>query len=89
MTKEEVFNRLENIFTEVMDDDTIHLKETTIISGGIGDDILPISSIDFVQVVVEAEEEFGIIIDFDIPIETVGDFINIILSSQKDNEGGQ
>lgn len=83
MERENILKIVEKIFREVIGDDKIIITEDTVISGSIGEDILMISSIDFVQAIVEIEEYFNIVIDFDFPIKTVADVINVVQFESK------
>lgn len=83
MNKEEIITEVEKIFKEVTGNNDLAISEKTIIGGSIGDDILQISSIDFVQVVVEIEERFNVVIDFDLPLGSVEDIITLIEHGEK------
>lgn len=78
MKREEIKREVEQIFRGVTGNEELVISEKTVIGGSIGDDILQISSIDFVQAVIEIEDYFNIIIDFDLPLNSVGDLIAII-----------
>ncbi len=78
MKREEIRGKVEQIFRRVTGNEELVISEKTIIGGSIGDDILQISSIDFVQAIVEIEDCFNIIIDFDLPLNSVSDLIAII-----------
>ena len=55
MTIEEIYNRLTQIFRDVLEDDTIELKpETT------ADDIEAWDSLTHIQLIVSAEQDFGV-----------------------------
>ncbi len=78
MDKRTIITDLEMIFKEVTGDPNITISEKTVITGSVGEDILQISSIDFVQAVLMIEERFNIIIDFDFPLNSVEDIIALI-----------
>lgn len=83
MDREEIIIELEKIFKKVTGNNELSISEKTLIGGSIGNDILQISSIDFVQAIVEIEDRFNIIIDFDLPISSVEDIITLIEHGEK------
>lgn len=54
MTREEIFERLDEIFQDEFDDDTIHVTDTT-----VADDIEDWDSLEHINLVVAVEKEFG------------------------------
>ena len=76
MTREEVFERLNAVFREVLDDDTIELQEET-----VADDVDGWDSFEHINLVVAVEDEF----DFKIPMgkvvtmKNVGEMVDVIL----------
>ena len=60
MTREEVFERLNKVFREILDDDTIELTDET-----VADDVDGWDSFEHINLVVGVEEEFNM----KIPIE--------------------
>ncbi len=83
MDREEIIIELEKIFKKVTGNNELSISEKTLIGGSIGNDILQISSIDFVQAIVEIEDRFNIIIDFDLPLSSVEDIITLIEHGEK------
>ena len=73
MKREEIRGKVEQIFRRVTGNEELVISEKTIIGGS-----MQISSIDFVQAIVEIEDCFNIIIDFDLPLNSVSDLIAII-----------
>ena len=55
MNREEIYTRLTRIFREVLDDDTIELHPET-----CADDIEAWDSLTHIQLIVAAEQEFGL-----------------------------
>lgn len=78
MNKDEILVELEKIFKKITRNDDLSITEKTTIGGSIGKDILQISSINFVEAIIEIEESFNIIIDFDMPLDSIGDIVNLI-----------
>lgn len=76
MTREEVFERLNAVFREVLDDETIELHEET-----VADDVDGWDSFEHINLVVAVEDEF----DFKIPMgkvvtmKNVGEMVDVIL----------
>lgn len=76
MTREEVYERLNNVFRDVFDDESIVLNDKT-----TADDIEDWDSFEHINLVVAVEEEFS----FKIPIgkvitmKNVGEMVDIIL----------
>lgn len=83
MDREETIIELEKIFRKDTGNSELCISEKTLIGGSIGNDILQISSIDFVQAIVEIEDRFNIIIDFDLPLSSVEDIITLIEHGEK------
>ena len=83
MNRKEIVIELEKIFKKVTENNELSISEKTLIGGSIGNDILQISSIDFVQAIVEIEDRFNIIIDFDLPLSSVEDIITLIEHGEK------
>ena len=54
MTREEIFERLDEIFQDEFDDDTIHVTDAT-----VADDIEDWDSLEHINLIVALEEEFG------------------------------
>ena len=76
MTREEVYIRLNEVFRDVLDDDTIVLNDQT-----VADDVDGWDSFEHINLVVAVEEEFS----FKIPLgkvvtmKNVGEMVDIIL----------
>ena len=54
MTRDEIFERLDEIFQDEFDDDTIHVTDAT-----VADDIEDWDSLEHINLVVAVEKEFG------------------------------
>lgn len=80
MTREEVFERLNNVFRDVLDDDTIELHEDT-----VADDVDGWDSFEHINLVVAVEEEFSFKIPMGkvVTMKNVGEMVDIILSMGK------
>lgn len=80
MTREAVYERLNHVFREVLDDETIELHDET-----VADDVDGWDSFEHINLIVAVEEEFG----FKIPIgktvkmKNVGEMVDLILASGK------
>ena len=77
MTREEIFNRLNNVFQTVFDDESIVVQEDT--SSG---DIDGWDSLEHINLIVAVEHEFGIKFNMGevTTMKNVGDMVNIIMS---------
>lgn len=80
MTREEVFERLNNVFRDVLDDDTIELHEET-----VAEDVDGWDSFEHINLVVAVEEEFSFKIPMGkvVTMKNVGEMVDIILSMGK------
>ena len=80
MTREEVFEKLNEIFRDVFDDDDITVTETT-----NADDIEDWDSLSHINLVVAVENEFGIKFNMGETqrMKNVGEMVNIILERAK------
>lgn len=80
MTREEVYERLNGVFQEVFDDDTIQVNDAT-----TADDIEDWDSFEHINLVVAVEEEFGFKIPMGktVTMKNVGEMVDIILEMGK------
>jgi len=76
MTREEVFERLNKVFREILDDDTIELQDDT-----TADDVDGWDSFEHINLVVGVEEEFNMKIPMGkvVTMKNVGEMVDIIL----------
>lgn len=77
MNREEIFKKVEEIFRDVFDDDSLEIGETT-----NSDDIEDWDSLEHIALVVSMEKEFNL--KFDIKqvnkLENVGQMVDLIAS---------
>lgn len=80
MTREEVFERLNSVFQDVFDDDTIELHDET-----TADDIEEWDSFEHINLIVAVEEEFSFKIPMGkvVTMKNVGEMVDIILELGK------
>ena len=80
MTREEIFEKLNEVFRDVFDDEDITVTETT-----NADDIEDWDSLSHINLVVAVEKEFGIKFRMGEPqkMKNVGEMVNIILERAK------
>lgn len=80
MEREEVYERLNNVFREVFDDDSIVLNDNT-----TSDDIEDWDSFEHINLVVAVEEEFSFKIPMGkvVTMKNVGEMVGIILELGK------
>lgn len=76
MTREEVFERLTEVFREVFDDEEIELTDST-----TADDIEDWDSFEHINLVVAVEEEFSFKIPMGkvVTMKNVGEMVDIII----------
>ncbi len=76
MTREEVFERLNKVFQEVFDDETIKVNDST-----TSEDIDDWDSFEHINLIVAVEEEFAIKIPMGkvVTMKNVGEMADIIL----------
>ena len=76
MTREEVFERLNKVFQEVFDDETIEVNDET-----TSEDIDDWDSFEHINLIVAVEEEFSIKIPMGkvVTMKNVGEMADIIL----------
>ena len=80
MKKEEVYERLNNVFRDIFDDDSIVVKpETT------SNDIEDWDSLEHINLIVAIEQEFGMKFNMNevTSMKNVGEMVDIILSTVK------
>ena len=77
MSREEVFERLTNVFREVFDDESIVLNDTT-----TSDDIEDWDSFEHINLIVAIEEEFLFKIPMGktVTLKNVGEMVDLILT---------
>ena len=80
MTREEVYERLDKVFQEVFDDDSI-----TVNDGTTSDDIEDWDSFEHINLVVAVEREFSFKIPMGkvVTMKNVGEMVDIILEMGK------
>lgn len=76
MNREEMFDRLNNVFRDVFDDDSITVNEET-----TAEDIEDWDSLEHINLVAAVEKEFGIKFSMGqiVSMKNVGEMIDIIL----------
>lgn len=76
MTREEVFEKLDGVFQDVFDDETIHVDETTTSA-----DIEDWDSLEHINLVVAVEKTFGIKFNMGevVTMKNVGAMVDIIM----------
>lgn len=72
MNREDIFEKIRLIINEISGKDEIYF-DSFLSSDNQG---LDMSSMDIVHLIVNVEEEFDIIVDFDVLFVTVGDIVN-------------
>ena len=77
MERKEIFERLNNVFRDVFDDDSIVVTETT-----TAKDIEDWDSLEHINLVVAVEQEFGIKFNMGevTTMKNVGEMVDIIMS---------
>lgn len=80
MTREEVYVRLNEVFRDVLDDETIELNDQT-----VADDVDGWDSFEHINLVVAVEEEFSFKIPMGkvVTMKNVGEMVDIILELGK------
>ncbi len=80
MTRDEAFTRLNNVFREVLDDESIELHDET-----VADDVDGWDSFEHINLIVAVEEEFGFKIPMGkvVTMKNVGEMVDIILDMGK------
>ncbi|MBR4669502.1 MAG: acyl carrier protein [Butyrivibrio sp.] len=76
MTREEVYKKLDEVFQDVFDDETIHVDDST-----TAEDIEDWDSFEHINLINAVEEAFGIKIKMNEvkKLENVGQMVNIII----------
>ncbi|MBQ7167401.1 MAG: acyl carrier protein [Treponema sp.] len=77
MTREEIYGRLDKVFQDVFDDESIHVNDST-----TADDIEDWDSFEHINLVVAVEKEFGIKFSMGQTnkLKNVGEMVDIIIS---------
>ncbi|MBR3056895.1 MAG: acyl carrier protein [Clostridiales bacterium] len=80
MTREEVYERLNQVVREVLDDEDIELHDET-----VADDVEGWDSFEHINIIVAVEEEFGFKFPMGktIKMKNVGEMVDLILESGK------
>ena len=80
MKKEEIYERLNSVFRDVFDDDSIVVNETT-----TSNDIEDWDSLEHINLVVAVEQEFGMKFNMNevTTMKNVGEMVDIIISRVK------
>ena len=77
MSKEEIYERLNKVFQDIFDDESITVNENT-----TSDDIEDWDSLEHINLVVAVEQEFGMKFNMNevTTMKNVGEMVDIILS---------
>jgi acyl carrier protein len=80
MTREEVYERLNKVFRDVLDDDSIELHDET-----VADDVDGWDSFEHINLIVAVEEEFKFKIPMGktVTMKNVGEMVDLIMESGK------
>ena len=80
MTREEVYQRLNAVFRDILDDESIELYDDT-----VADDVEGWYSFEHINLIVGVEEEFGFKIPMGkvVSMKNVGEMVDIILEMGK------
>ena len=80
MTREEVYDRLNKVFRETLDDDSIELHDET-----VADDVDGWDSFEHINLILAVETEFGFKIPMGkvVAMKNVGEMVDIILELGK------
>ena len=80
MTREEVYERLNGVFRDILDDDTIELHDET-----VADDVDGWDSFEHINLIVGVEEEFHFKIPMGqvVTMKNVGEMVDLILEMGK------
>ena len=80
MQIEEIYRRLNNIFKDIFDDNSIIVNEKT-----TSKDIAGWDSLEHINLIVAVEQEFGIKFNMNevITMDNVGDMVKLIISKSK------
>lgn len=80
MNRETNLHKIQNILANLLEDDSIKtsITEDTKLINGVGEHDLGLSSIDYVEFIVEVEKEFDIVFEFEFEINTVADLLSYI-----------
>lgn len=80
MSREDVYERLNGVFREVLDDDSIELHDET-----VADDVDGWDSFEHINLIVGVEEEFSFKIPMNkvVTMKNVGEMVDIILEMGK------
>lgn len=78
MSREEVFERMNKVFRDILDDDSIELCDET-----VADDVDGWDSFEHINLIVGIEEEFSIKIPMNkvVTMKNVGEMVDIILDT--------
>ncbi len=81
MTREQIFDRLNEVFQDVFDDETITVNETT-----TANDIEDWDSLEHINLVAAVEQEFGFKFTMGqvVTMKNVGEMVDIILEKIAD-----
>ncbi len=80
MEKDKIYERLNTVFRDIFDDETISVNENT-----TSDDIEDWDSLENINLIVAIEQEFGMKFNMNevTTMKNVGEMVNIILSRLK------
>lgn len=79
MTREDILKKINNII-DIQQKQHFEINEKTQLGSMAGSNYITVSSLEYVELIVEIENTFDIIIDFDIDLYVMEDIINYIIN---------
>ncbi len=88
MNERKMLNEIKEIIAEVLEEDIseVIIDGNTKLIGGMGENEIGLTSIDYVQFLVALEEKFNVIFDFGINIDTVSELMEYLNKNMLDGK---
>lgn len=78
-----ILERLEKVLISILNIEHIQIEKAMHIGNQLGENCLALSSLEYVQFILAIEEEFNVVIDYEVDMITIGNLIDYIRLYEK------
>lgn len=83
MTYESAYKKIQKLIADILDIEEENVLRNSKLTGELGKESLHLNSFDYVRIIVAIEEQFEIVVDYEVFFETVNDMIEYVISQTK------
>lgn len=78
-----ILERLEKVLISILNIEHIQIEKAMHIGNQLGENCLALSSLEYVQFILAIEEEFNVVIDYEVDMITIGNLVDYIRLYEK------